>query len=544
MFKNLKPLRNLILLIGYPLFVIVTIGFFITPYFKGYLKEVLAFSLLTGVFLSVILLINGNKKRNYFSLFTLIILTILAVLKLSFYVNYGVKISASALYVIFETNSTEASEFLTQYLNIKVLGIVLIALVPFFYLLYNKYFKDSSFFKNLEFNNKYLNSISFKVLYVIFIFGAIVVIHFKLREENLLINSYYAYIDYSVTKANLKKNLAQPHSHYIKDVSSNKEQQTYIVIIGESTSSWHMQLYGYERETNPLLSKLKDEMVLFNKVISPNVHTIVSLDKILTQSSFKDPFKIENTSIVQLANEAGFSTYWISNQRPVGLHESIPTLIGSAANNTYFLNTNNGQDIIYDDVIFPTLKRVLNSQQEKKMIFIHLIGTHGAYNNRYPKTFDYFKDDSINGKTLSKYKVQKVNEYDNAIRYNDSIVYSVIQNVKAKNENSFVLYFSDHGDEVYDTMDLEGHNEYHGTKPMYEIPFVLWTSKTYKNTNTHFENFKNYTERKYILEDFIHSFSDLSEIQYKGYDSTKSIFNEAFIERPRLIRKGKDYDKK
>jgi heptose-I-phosphate ethanolaminephosphotransferase len=170
-----------------------------------------------------------------------------------------------------------------------------------------------------------------------------------------------------------------------------------------------MQLYGYDRETNPLLSKLKPEMTIFNNVISPNVHTIVALDKILTQSSFEHPYKKENTSIVQLANEAGFSTYWISNQRPVGLHESVPTLIGSAADSTYFLNTNNAQDIIYDEIVLPTLDNVLNEQDKKKIVFIHLIGTHGSYDKRYPKTFNYFKDKNLNGKSLSETKVQKIN---------------------------------------------------------------------------------------------------------------------------------------
>ena len=544
MFKNLKPLRNLILLISYPLFVIVCIGFFITSHFKDYLKELLAFALLTGICLSIILLIKGYRSRKYFTLFSLTILTILTILKLSFYVNYGVKISASALYVIFETNTTEASEFLTQYLNLKVIGVIIISLMPFIYIVYTTYFKTPFLSNNLEFKNRYIESKHFKLLYIIFIIGAIVSIHYRLREENLLMNSYYAYIDYNATKANLKKDLAQTRSNYIKNVKSKEEQQTYIVIIGESTSSWHMQLYGYKRETNPLLSKLKDEMTIFNNVISPNVHTIVALDKILTQSNFKNPYKKENTSIVQLANEAGFSTHWISNQRPVGLHESVPTLIGSAANHTYFLNTNNAHNVIYDEIVLPTLDAVLNKQDKKKIVFIHLIGTHRIYNKRYPKTFNYFNDKTLKGQSLNESKVREINEYDNAIRYNDSIVYSIIQNVKAKNENSYVLYFSDHGDEVYDTMDLSGHNEYHGTKPMYEIPFIVWTSEKYKQTNDHFKNFENYTNRKYVLEDFIHSFSDLSKIEYDGYDGTKSIFNSTFIERPRLIRKGRDYDEK
>lgn len=512
----------------------------------GYLKEIFAFGLLTSIFLSIILLVTNLKKQKVVTIISYVVLSILAILKLSFYINYGVKISASAFYVIFETNATEASDFLLQYINLKIIGIIVIILIPLLCIIFLKKYKKPSFLdNNLEIKNEFIEGKLFKLLCIVFIIGAVTFIHWKLKEENLIINIYYAYSDYKVTKANLKKSLAQKHSNYIKNVESKEGPQTYIVVIGESTSSWHMELYGYNRETNPLLSKLKNEIIVFNEVISPHVHTIVSLDKVLTQSNYKQPYKKENTSIIQLANVAGFSTYWISNQRPVGLHESVSTLIGSAADYTYFLNTQNGHDIIHDEVVLPTLNNVLNKKDKKKIIFIHLIGTHGAYNKRYPKSFNYFKSTTdIKRKDLDKSKLKYINEYDNAIRYNDSIVYSIIQSVKSKNENSYVIYFSDHGDEVYDTMDLMGHNEYHGTKPMYEIPFILWTSKKYKEGNSKLKDFKNYTNRKYVLEDFMHSFSDLSTIKFKEYDSTKSIFNRAFKDRVRWIKNGVDYDKR
>src|SRR5690606_14130732 len=101
----------------------------------------------------------------------------------------------------------------------------------------------------------------------------------------------------------------------------NDAPQTYVVIIGESTSARNMGLYGYYRNTNPLLTEIKDELLIFNDVISPHTHTIPSLNKMLSLSNFENPDVIHCGSIVQLANAAGFSTYWISNQQPIGIHE-------------------------------------------------------------------------------------------------------------------------------------------------------------------------------------------------------------------------------
>lgn len=304
-----------------------------------------------------------------------------------------------------------------------------------------------------------------------------------------------------------------------------------------------MQLYGYYRKTNPLLEEIKDNLILFDSVISPDVHTILALDKILTFSSHKEPNKTPNISVVQLANMAGFTTYWISNQRPVGIHESISTQIATAAKKRFFLATDDYMEINYDNKVLPVLKEVLNDSVSKKMIFIHLIGTHGKYKYRYPESFNFFNDTLVASKNNSKHAIQEINDYDNAIRYNDYIVRSIINQVKSKNENSYVLYFSDHGDEVYDTINYRGHNSYFATPAMHEVPFILWFSETYKNV--HPENtLKNYSIRRYSLENFIHSFATLSGISFDKLDNTKSIFSKYFTKHQRIIKNNIDYDAK
>jgi len=222
---------------------------------------------------------------------------------------------------------------------------------------------------------------------------------------------------------------------------------------------------------------------------------------VLILSDYKNPEKKNNASIIQLANQAGFTTHWLSNQRPVGLHESIPTMIGNAAQHKYFVNSDDTSFDVYDERIMPSLNKILQSQPSKKMIFIHLIGTHSSYKRRYPKKFNYFKEENHRTKFKHKESLEKVNTYDNAIRCNDSIVRTIIDKVKKQETNSYVVYFSDHGDEVYDTLDFSGHNQFHGSDPMYEVPFIVWLSEKYKEMHPGFLEDPKVLERKYNLED-------------------------------------------
>ncbi len=466
---------------------------------------------------------------------SLLILSVFTFIKLSFYVNYETKISASALYVIFETNRNEASDFISNYFNITVFVILMLLLLFLWYSI-SYLFRN----ENLSFNN----TIAHKILAFLIIVISAFCINWKLSRENIVLMSIKSYDDYVETKSLLRKNLARPLSNNITDITSLDMPQTYVVVIGESTSRWHMQLYGYDRETNPKLIEIKDELIVFEDVITSNVHTIIALDKILTFSDFNNPNKEKNASIVQLANQAGFETFWISNQRPVGLHESVSTLIGNAAKNKMFLNTDNSDYDIYDDKLLPEIEKALNKKGNKKMLFIHLIGAHSRYLRRYPKSSNYFKSNKTNASYTHKKAFKMINEYDNAIRFNDYVVRGIIEKVRAVNTNSYVLYFSDHGDEVYDTMDLVGHNEYYGTKPMYDVPFIGWFSDEYRSLNPElFKNSELY-KRPYLLEDFIHSFSDISSIEFKGINYEKSIFSDAFKTKKRLIRKNEDYDKR
>ena len=77
--------------------------------------------------------------------------------------------------------------------------------------------------------------------------------------------------------------------------------------------------------------------------------------------------------------------------------------------------------------------------------------------NRYPKAFNYFID-TPKSNFISDNNNAKINHYDNAILYNDFLISQVIKKVDSLNKKSFVLYFSDHGEEMFDDLNMAGHN--------------------------------------------------------------------------------------
>ena len=532
--KNLKPILCLTLILSFPLLVLILFGFFLIIEVNLYFREIGAVFLLTAIFIGVILLFNCYKLKKILMLFFQFLLAFIVAFKLFFYFTFNAKPSASAIFIILETNANEASEFFSSYFNFSIALIIFFSFSVFILQLFK--------LKTLHFLHFNKLTLFFKTSLVLLIIGCFCILKRSFNDQSLLFTISYSLKEYRFAKSYNKENLAQPDNKAIKIISNNKKPQIGVIIIGESTTSWHMQLYNYNRKTNPILSKMKEELYVFNNVISPDIMTIKSLEKVLTLSDYFNPKIQDNFSIVQLANAAGYKTYWISNQQPVGFTESTPTIISTAANHRRFLATDSYFYTIYDEALIPEIKKALVDEGKPKLIFVHLIGTHRVYNKRYPNKFNYFK--GINSSALfnTEYSIEKINEYDNAVRYNDFVVGKIISLIKKTQTNSFVVYFSDHGDDVFDTQDFVGHHGSKSSKPMFDIPFLSWFSKEYRLNNPRIDTLKNYKNRKYNAEDFIFSFSDLINVNFEGFDASRSIFNSQFKERKRLIIKNIDYD--
>ncbi|PHS07951.1 MAG: hypothetical protein COA88_07510 [Kordia sp.] len=479
--------------------------------------------------LFVYYLIKELKFAKYYYIITSFVVAFVQYLKIAFYEVYGYKISKSLVYTILETYGKEVDEYLSTNLNINIIVYTIIFFCYLFFLI--KDFRNNN---NLIKNRNVVMSSLFVVVISFILYRG-----FHLRKYNFTYTVASSIYDFKKTHDAFDSKLKSKTNSLFKYVSKTSIiPKIYVVVIGESTTRGHMGLYGYKRNTNPLLTEKNKNLKLYNNVFSTSAWTIFSLNHILLHKKkeigYFDHLKENDikASIVQLANMAGFKTYWLSNQRQIGANETSTSKIASAADKSIFVNYEDYDFESYDEKILPELDNLLKDNAPHKMIFIHLMGAHWNFIHRYPSNFNKFTDVPPT-KINDKKKQQIINEYDNAIRYNDFIVNSVIDKVSDTNTEAYVTYFSDHGVDVFEnvTKAIE-HSDRNPTKPMYEIPFLVWMSDGYKKNNT----FNYYPNRIYVMGDFIHSFSELSNIEFSEIDLTKSIFsNEYNFDKQKII---------
>ena len=174
------------------------------------------------------------------------------------------------------------------------------------------------------------------------------------------------------------------------------------------------------------------------------------------------------------------------------------------------------------------------------------MGSHNRYEMRYPSAFAQFKSDSISG--VEKYvdKAQ-VAAYLNSVLYGDFIVSEIFKHFAES--DSIVIYFSDHGEEVYDWRSFIGHSDSKISRFMVEIPFIIYVSDSFIQKHpTLYKRIQKASNQRYMNDDLIHTLLDIAGINLKGYEAKRSILSEdtsILDERVRYIgnkENAKDYD--
>ena len=297
-------LWRLKLLLFVPWILLLLLGFWAIPHFEDYLKEVIGFVLFTTLMFAVVLGVNKASWRKWSSVLAAVVLYFFFFFKLTFYWQYNTKVSISAMFVIFETNGSEASDFLSNYIDWRAILLVIIGVL--YVLVLVKFLWRNSLSEPITKSQK-----KFWPVARLLIIGAILGIcfygiHWKFQDENIPYTVASSFGEYKQTKELLKDQLAQARGQDAAVRSYASETATYVVVIGESTTRRNLQLYGYDRETNPKLTQIKGELLIFDSIISPHVHTITAMDKIMTLQNFENPKVDPNVSVVQLANQAGF----------------------------------------------------------------------------------------------------------------------------------------------------------------------------------------------------------------------------------------------
>lgn len=448
-------------------------------------------------------------------------------------------ISSQSFYVIFETGIRESREFFTAQAGWDtVLCAIVMLVAPILPL-------RKVLGLPMRFGSKEISAI------VAFAVAAVAL--YAIYGEKRVFRSHMAYdflasyFDYDRNKAKLEEFVAKSESIRFPGVKSSlpgDPDRTIVVVIGESANRHHHALYGYHRPTNPELMAIKDELILFNNVISSHSQTIPTVREAM---SFPGPDGMR-LPLVNLFRQAGFETIWLSNQISFeNFYTEIAVLVSTADKK---LNLNRGGDQSYirnhDEVVLPELEALLRERPAggKRVIFVHLMGSHLNYASRYPKNFEYFTDtaDLPDAPWRGSKGKEYINKYDNSIRYTDHVLARMIGLLKQYAPTSALVYFSDHGEEVYDSLSQRGHVNALNSPYYFDIPFVLWLSKSYRDIlGEKAARWKTWTDRPVVNTAFPYAAAELAGIDFDDENKKSGILSDGFTPKPRDILGG-NYD--
>jgi len=463
---------------------------------------------------------------------------------LGYFCIYGQQFSQSVIFIMFESNMAESSEYFAQYFAWWMVPVYLFYTLGA-WLLWKRV-------RPLEFsrNQALVLSLALFVALLAYPLGKQVYKHgnwpvalekFEARVEPAvpwqLVVGYRKYLEQlGDMQLLLDGNAKVPPLQQLQDAQAG-QPSTLVLVIGESTNRQRMSLYGYPRATTPKLDAMRDQLQVFDNVVTPRPYTIEALQQVLTFADEENPDAYLTTpSIINLMKQAGYKTFWITNQQTMTERNTMLTTFSKQADKQVYLNNNREQNARqYDGEVLAPFSQALADQAPRKLIVVHLLGTHMSYKYRYPEDYAKFNDRQGVPAWVTDDQLPTYNSYDNAVLYNDFVVSSLIERLSGSQANGFLLYLSDHGEAVFDspTDTILGRSEGQPTAPMYTIPFMLWTSKQWQANNP--TAYQQELGRPYSSANLIHTWADLAGLRSDELDPAKSLVSASFKERPLLI---------
>lgn len=530
--KNLFPIHILFLII-YPSLV----GVFITCRLLD-INEVLINIAWTPVFT----ILSIFTRKNLFNYLLVFLLFVNGLSNLIHWLLISGPISASSIFVAFNTNLEEVSDFI----DLKN-SYYLILTIPYFALLYFTVKRLKK--ENLEPNK------TTKILSIVFIVGFLIFITDNLINKSIVRSSipvfYKSIASFNNELNSYNKTLDENKKskrNIIASASEIRRKQTFVLIIGESLNRNHLSLYGYNKPTTPKLDLRNDLYVFRNVVCAYNTTLSAVLSALTYYDTESSNSLLQRLSIIDVLKVARFKTFWISNQSPFGAWDNFITIFAKNCDQTRFVNLSGNSSFentylpSFDEKVIPQFSKLLQDTTDKKFIVIHLMGSHSRYIKRYPAEFEKYKD-------FSSEKASKISAYDNSVLYNDYVIDSILNVLKsysiANNISSSLIYFSDHGENVYDQYDYAGHDYADKlSKHIVEVPFIAWFSPNYKeNYKSKLDSISIKFNSPYSTENLFHSILDLLEIKTNYFEKNRSLFNADYNEnRKRIINGSIDYD--
>jgi heptose-I-phosphate ethanolaminephosphotransferase len=484
------------------------------------LNSLLSYSSLCFFMTGFFLLLNnrtGFLAKLIYSLCYLLLLS-LPVSFLIYQLQFEHAISIETLYALFQTNRSESIEYVHDFISARYLAVgALTLLLPLFI--------------------SFLDKKKASATYVSWTLMASAVLYLSFSPAAGIPNFVITAAQNYRTELQLFQETASKMSISGKEIEAHKDGrgETHIVVIGESLHKGHMSLYGYPRQTTPMLDSLQEAegFILFDKAYANHTHTIEVLKYSLTEANqYNGQNFYESVSILDLLKAADTETYWISNQNMKGAWDNVVAILAHRAEHLVSLNASIGTTSkmqFFDGRCIEEVQKVLEEESEKsRVLFVHLMGSHSSYDSRYPKKeFSAFQGLAFQGDVGSQAaQIKNLYAYDNSIYYNDYVVGKLLKLLMEKEGANSFIYLADHADDV---LQQKGHNSGAFTYEMAEAPMMSWMSSDYREKyKARYEQLLANSQQWYSNDLLFNTLLGIYQIETPLYDSLYDYSSSAY----------------
>lgn len=486
---------------------------------------------------------------------------------------FGMNISPNVIMLFVETNARESKEFLESMLDkpqlwqvpLCVAGmIVLNIIVEKNRLRVNQWCKGPK-------TTKVLRGIAIILLVGGVIFSYNYVKLFLCDEMNevdewrshmrnpddLVTKVVVSFYDMSIAEKEMSRVITLAEQVEVLPQSASNDSLNVIVVIGESYIREHAALYGYPLQTTPFLSHEQKEgrLFVFTDMVSPYNQTTRVIRNLLSCNSLGHHEDWSSAPpFTAIYKKNGYHVTMYDNQKNFDMG-----FVFAYSLNTYLYHPQIMKACYHEtnDSTFEFDGQMVDDYQKrqtpsaKRLVLFHLLGQHVGFEYRYPKNFAYFNEDSLSFRKepwLTKDMREDIVHYDNATRYNDHVLQQIIG--LYDQQNTIVVYLSDHGEEVYDYRENSGRDDWGmGSDPrqvlrwQYMVPFVVWCSDKYAATHPDIiKQLQNATSRPAMLDNVCQLLFHLSDLKTPYYNKTRDVLSSDYVCPKRILNESIDCD--
>ena len=522
-------------------------------------------------------------------------------------VQFGNTISPSMLLLVGETTGNETAEFLSTYVNLDVvftteLGWVLLVLLV--HIIYEvvkwkvkgvkgKVERVKGKVERVKKGAPYAFSLLALVLVIIGWSDTItnkqcMVRHFNCKtvgdvEKDMNIHPMVVMYQpvYRLVDAVFTNHLVSLQLDRLKEEAEKVEKMTpeqlgipsdlmdskpsnIVLIIGESYNKYHSQLYGYEKKNTPRQVRMEKSgrLVKYSDVMAPwNLTSFVFKHLMTTYTVGDDGDWCDYPLFCQLFRKAGYQVNFLTNQFLPHAKDAIFDVSGGFFINDEMLSkvqfdVRNEETHLWDEELLKDYARlvappegVVDTASVPSLTIFHLMGQHVNYRIRCPKQKMKFFASEYDCPQNTQKEKRNIAYYDCAVWYNDSVVGAIVD--RFKKDDAIIIYFPDHGDEVYGPGSLHHCGRNHTTnitkniaQQEYEIP--MWFYCTAKYAKRHPDvvtAIKQAKNKPFMTDAMSHLLLGLGGIKCKAYRPELDLLSPQYNEkRQRLMQHLMDYD--